>query len=198
MSKSLNKIFVLLFVLGTILMISSCASKKKIAQTSTEAKEEIKEEVKQPSWHTTLIPGAEATITADKQSIRATCQLQVVRDSMLVISVMPMFGIETHRLEATPDSLFVIDKLGRQYGAVDFATINQYITPQVSWNDLQEMVSGENAKSETEIYRWSYSAKGHTATLSLRYNVIQRDVPMRIVRLNTARYKKIDPKTFLK
>lgn len=195
MSKSANNIFILLLAVCAGLIISGCASKKKIAQTPVEP---IQEEAKQPSWHTTFIPGAEATITADKQSVHATCQLQVIRDSMLVISVMPMFGIETHRLEATPDSLFVIDKLGHQYGAVDFATINQYITPQITWNDLQEMASGEKAISEKETYRWSYSAKGHTATLSLRYNAIQRDVPMRVVRLNTARYKKIDPKTFLK
>lgn len=195
MNKSLNNIFTLLIVFCAGLIISGCASKKKIAQAQVET---VKEELKKPTWHTTLVPGAEATITADKQSIRATCQMQVVRDSMLVISVMPMFGIETHRLEATPDSLFVIDKLGRQYGAVDFATINQYITPKISWNDLQEMASGEKVTSETETYRWSYSAKGHTATLSLRYNTIQRNVPMRVVHLNTTRYKKIDPKTFLK
>lgn len=195
MNKSLNNIFTLLIVFCAGLIISGCASKKKIAQAQVET---VKEELKKPTWHTTLVPGAEATITADKQSIRATCQMQVVRDSMLVISVMPMFGIETHRLEATPDSLFVIDKLGRQYGAVDFATINQYITPKISWNDLQEMASGEKAKSETETYHWSYSAKGYTATLSLRYNTIQRNVPMRVVHLNTTRYKKIDPKTFLK
>lgn len=195
MNRLLNNILALLIVVCAGLTISGCASKKKIAQTPTEP---VQEKVKQPTWHTTFIPGAEATITADKQSIRATCQLQVVRDSMLVISVMPMFGIETHRLEATPDSLFVIDKLGRQYGAVDFATINQYVTPKISWNDLQEMASGEKAKSETETYRWSYSAQGHTATLSLRYNTIQRDVPMHVVRLNTTRYKKIDPKTLLK
>lgn len=195
MNKSLNNLFTLLIVFCAGLIISGCASKKKIAQAQVET---VKEEFKKPTWHTTLVPGAEATITADKQSIRATCQMQVVRDSMLVISVMPMFGIETHRLEATPDSLFVIDKLGRQYGAVDFATINQYITPKISWNDLQEMASGEKVTSETETYRWSYSAKGHTATLSLRYNTIQRNVPMRVVHLNTTRYKKIDPKTFLK
>ena len=195
MNKSLNNIFTLLIVFCAGLIISGCASKKKIAQAQVET---VKEELKKPTWHTTLVPGAEATITADKQSIRATCQMQVVRDSMLVISVMPMFGIETHRLEATPDSLFVIDKLGRQYGAVDFATINQYITPKISWNDLQEMASGEKVTSETETYRWSYSAKGHTATLSLRYNTIQSNVPMRVVHLNTTRYKKIDPKTFLK
>lgn len=195
MNKSLNNIFTLLIVFCAGLIISGCASKKKIAQAPVET---VKEELKKPTWHTILVPGAEATITADKQSIRATCQMQVVRDSMLVISVMPMFGIETHRLEATPDSLFVIDKLGRQYGAVDFATINQYITPKISWNDLQEMASGEKATSETETYHWSYSAKGHTATLSLRYNTIQRNVPMRVVHLNTTRYKKIDPKTFLK
>ena len=91
------------------------AVQKQSAETPTE---------EETLWHTCLIQGAKATLTMDGKTISANCTMQVVRDSMLVISVMPMLGIEVYRLEATPDELIAIDKLNHQYLKTDYARIN--------------------------------------------------------------------------
>lgn len=177
------------------MIASGCASKKKMVRTEPEP---VVVEQPQPSWHTTVVNAADATISAAKQSINATCQMLVVRDSMLVISVMPLFGIEMLRVEATPTEVKVIDKMGRRFAIADYTYINQLVTPELTWQTLQDIASGEQVTNERDWYTFTYSAMGYTANLKLRYNTIKHDGPMRVTQLNTTRYTQIDPKSFLK
>ena len=47
--------------------------------------------------------------------------MQTVHDSMIVISVMPMLGMEMMRVEATPTQIIAIDKLHGRYAKATFA-----------------------------------------------------------------------------
>ncbi len=191
MKKWQNNTLYLLLCLIIGAMLCGCAAKKKIAETTP-----AKAEKQAPSWHTASVPNAEAKVTANKQSISADCQMSVVRDSMLTISIMPMLGIEMLRIEATPDSICIIDKLNRRYATTDYKTINQVLTPHLTWNVLQEMTAGENI-TDNEWKLSTYTAMGDSATIRLRYNTIHRDVPVRVSSIKTTRYTRIDPKTYL-
>ena len=154
------------------------AVQKQSAETPTE---------EETLWHTCLIQGAKATLTMDGKTISANCTMQVVRDSMLVISVMPMLGIEVYRLEATPDELIAIDKLNHQYLKTDYARINRYVTPSLTWEDLQQIASNE-VQGGPFI---GYAIGEKTIALKITYPEKQTDVAVRTQHIDLSRYEQV-------
>ena len=154
------------------------AVQKQSAETPTE---------EEKPWHTCLIQGAKATLTMDEQTITANCTMQAVRDSMLVISVMPMLGIEVYRLEATPEELIAIDKLNHQYLKTDYARINRYVTPSLTWEDLQQIASNE-VQGGPFI---GYAIGEKTIALKITYPEKQTDVPVRMLHIDLSRYEQV-------
>ena len=168
---------------GFAIGFTSCRTQRVAVQpqpTETPTEEE-------KPWHTCLIQGAKATLTMDEQTITANCTMQVVRDSMLVISVMPMLGIEVYRLEATPDELIAIDKLNHQYLKTDYARINRYVTPSLTWEDLQQIASNE-VQGGPFI---GYAIGEKTIALKITYPEKQTDVPVRTQHIDLSRYEQV-------
>ena len=171
--------------LGTGFAIGFTSCHTQQAAVQTQSAETPTEEEK--PWHTCLIQGAKATLTMDEQTITANCTMQVVRDSMLVISVMPMLGIEVYRLEATPDELIAIDKFNHQYLRTDYAHINKYVTPSLTWEDLQQIASNE-VQGGPFI---GYAIGEKTIALKITYPEKQTDVPVRTQHIDLSRYEQV-------
>ena len=98
-----------LYFLLALLVLASCGAKKKAAQASSEP--EVIEVPAVPAWHTCVIQNARVTVNKDGSKFSSSVTMQVVRDSMLVISVTPLLGIELYRLEATPFEVIGFDKM---------------------------------------------------------------------------------------
>ena len=171
--------------LGTGFAIGFTSCRTQQAAVQPQPTETPTEEEK--PWHTCLMQGAKATLTMDEQTITANCTMQVVRDSMLVISVMPMLGIEVYRLEATPDELIAIDKLNHQYLKTDYARINRYVTPSLTWEDLQQIASNE-VQGGPFI---GYAIGEKTIALKITYPEKQTDVPVRTQHIDLSRYEQV-------
>ena len=171
--------------LGTGFAIGFTSCRTQQAAVQPQPTETPTEEEK--PWHTCLIQGAKATLTMDEQTITANCTMQVVRDSMLVISVMPMLGIEVYRLEATPDELIAIDKLNHQYLKTDYARINRYVTPSLTWEDLQQIASNE-VQGGPFI---GYAIGEKTIALKITYPEKQTDVAVRMLHIDLSRYEQV-------
>lgn len=175
------------------LMLVGCGTKKK-AVFSDRLGEEPEPEV--PAWHTCLIQGARATVYTETNKISASLTMQTVRDSMIVISVMPMLGIEMMRLEATPMELIAIDKIHGQYAEATFAEINRKLTPTLNWDILQQICTGELPTGE-EKARLLYAFGDDTIELVIDYSPRKLDVPVRIGNINKNKYTKVDVSRFL-
>lgn len=171
--------------LGTGFAIGFTSCHTQQAAVQKQSAETLTEE--ETLWHTCLIQGAKATLTMDEQTITANCTMQVVRDSMLVISVMPMLGIEVYRLEATPDELIAIDKLNHQYLRTDYAHINKYVAPSLTWEDLQQIASNE-VQGGPFI---GYAIGEKTIALKITYPEKQTDVPVRMLHIDLSRYEQV-------
>lgn len=171
--------------LGTGFAIGFTSCHTQQAAVQKQSAETLTEE--ETLWHTCLIQGAKATLTMDGKTISANCTMQVVRDSMLVISVMPMLGIEVYRLEATPDELIAIDKLNHQYLKTDYARINRYVTPSLTWEDLQQIASNE-VQGGPFI---GYAIGEKTIALKITYPEKQTDVPVRMLHIDLSRYEQV-------
>lgn len=169
-------------VLGLALLLASCGTKKKVVTPTAPA---------EPQWHTCLIQGAKATVIRNDERVSATVTMQTVRDSMIVISVMPMFGMEMMRLEATPLEVTGIDKLHGQYAQATFAELNRKLQPQMNWDILQQLCTAE-LPTGNQRGRLMYLFGDETLELIIDYVPRQLDVPVRVYNLPTAKYTKID------
>ena len=167
----------------------SCGVKKQVATVPTPTEET-------PTWHTCLIQGTRARVIKDGETMASTVLLQTVRDSMLVISVMPLMGMEVLRLEATPLEIVGIDKINGQYAEATFADVNRRLRPEINWDVLQQICTAELPTGD-KTARLVYSFGDDTIELVLDYGVRKLDVPVRVMKQNTSRYTKIDISKFL-
>lgn len=181
-SMRFNKYIVLL---AALFVLASCGTKKKIV----ESQEPVVENV--PTWHTCLIQGAQATVTTENDRISAAVTMQVVRDSMLVISVMPMLGMEMLRVEATPLEVIAIDKIHGQYASATYAELNRKLTPSLNWDILQQLCSAELPTGDQKA-RLLYMFGDDTIEVVINYSPRQLDVPVRVMNIPTKRYTKVD------
>ena len=115
----LNKYIVLVCA---ALLLAACGAKRGAISNQPS-------EISVPAWHTCLIQGARATVPTNEERLSANVTMQTVHDSMLVISVMPLLGMEILRVEATPIEVTAIDKLHGRYAKVTYADINRRLTP---------------------------------------------------------------------
>ena len=179
--KRLSNIVLILLAL----VLVGCGTKKK---TITNHQSPITNQV--PTWHTCLTQG-QATVSTDEDKMSAAIMMQAVRDSMLVISVMPMLGMEMIRLEATPTELTAIDKIHGRYAKASYADLNRKLTPALNWDVLQQICSAE-LPTGNEKARLQYAFGEQTIELVIDYGKRQLDVPVRVVNQPLKKYTEVD------
>ena len=180
----LNRI---LYFLCAVLLLASCSIQKD--KTKAES-QETKVESKQ-TWHTCVISGAKAVVTTKTDRISASVIMQVVHDSLIIVSIMPTLGIEMARLEATPTELVAFDKVYNRYAVTTYKELNQRLRPKISWKQLQQICSAELPTGDQKA-RLVYSIGDESVTFDIRYVPRKLDVPIKTKRLNTRKYKKMD------
>ena len=168
-----------ILLLVAILLLAGCGVKKGIKKSEV------------PSWHTCLVQSARATVITDDDKLTANITMQTVRDSMLVISVMPMLGLEVMRLEATPTELTAIDKLHGQYARANYADLNRKLTPSINWDILQQLCAAE-LPTGNEKARLMYSFGDKTLEVIIDYPPRKTDVPVKVMSQPLKKYKEID------
>ena len=175
-------------VLSSCLLLVGCGTKKGVVE-SQESRVESAPEV--PAWHTCLIQGARATIILGEEKISASATMQVVRDSMLVISIMPIAGLEVARFEATPTEIVGINKIEGTYAVTSYEHLNRKLIPHVYWETLQQLCSAE-LPTGAEKGRLVYTLDAQTIEISVVYPTRKLDVPVRVMHLRTDKYKQVD------
>lgn len=176
------------FLLAALLLVS-CGTKKKTVSTQPAV-------VSEPTWHTCLIQNAKATVTMDGSKMSATVTMQTVRDSMLVISVMPLLGIEIARFEATPLELTGINKFDGTYATTTFAELNRTLKPSLNWDILQQTCTAE-LPTGSERARLVYTLGDKEIELVINYTPRRLDVPVRVTHQNVSKYKKMNIQKWL-
>ena len=159
-------------LLMAVVLLCGCASKRQVTL--------------RPSWQTAQATNCTATLAMDSMSYTVGCSMQVVRDSLIIISIRPMMPLEIARLEITPQEAVAIDKVNHQYTKVQL-TKTTPIVPKIRWNDLQTFASGENAQKGDQV-TLTYSYEGHPIRLNLTYGDLLYDGIVNIKRLNVEKY----------
>lgn len=176
-------------VLSSALLLCGCGAKKKAVQPA-EPKPVV------PTWHTCLIQGAQATVMTDEDKLSSAVTMQTVHDSMIVISVTPMFGMEMMRVEATPTEIIAIDKLHGRYAKATFADLNKQLTPSLNWDILQQICTAELPTGDKKA-RLVYTFGKKQIELILDYPPRKIDVPVKMTNQRLTKYTEIDVSKFL-
>ena len=130
-------------------------------------------------------------VTTNEEQINANVTMQTVHDSLLIISVIPMLGIEMARLEATPTQLTAIDKVHGRYATATFAELNRKVTPSINWTILQQLCSAE-LPTGPETAHLQYAFEDGILDLVITYTPRKTDVPVKMTRLRLDKYTKVD------
>lgn len=184
-----NRHIILVALCALLLVLAGCGTKKR-AVASQEAEVIIEEEIV-PQWHTCLIQGAQIVFTHDDDRYPGAATMQIVRDSMCIISVTAILGIEVLRIEATPDGVLGIDKLHGRYARATYDEINRLITPQLTWEIMQQICSAE-LPTGNETARLHYSLGKDETELVIRYPSRRLDLPLRMTSARLDKYQQID------
>lgn len=121
-----NKVLNILFALVAMLSVMSCASHKD--STDILKKKNIS------------ASGSLSVVTADKD-LSAPAKLMIGQDNIIRLQVMmPILGSELFRVEFTPESVLVIDRMNKQYAQETYATVNALAKSSLSYEKVQALV----------------------------------------------------------
>ena len=77
------------------------------------------------------------------RSLAATATIRMKDDSLIWLSVSPGFGIEVARALITRDSVFMMNKLEKNYYAYSFSELSRKLNVPVNYGILQSALLGE-------------------------------------------------------
>ena len=132
----------------------------------------------------------------DEDKLSSAVTMQTVHDSMIVISVTPMFGMEMMRVEATPTEIIAIDKLHGRYARGTFTDLNKQLTPSLNWDILQQICTAELPTGDKKA-RLVYTFGKKQIELILDYPPRKIDVPVKMTNQRLTKYTEIDVSKFL-
>ncbi len=183
----------IVYLISIIILLASCATTRRT------------QIVEEPHHRTAQVKRAMVSLSTDNgQQATVGCTLQTVFDSVCVVSVQPLAGMEVMALYATPESIVVIDRMHQRYAETTYAVLNSVLQPKLYYKDIERLTAGLTEEGEEQATTGKFTIKRHLqagkreADLSITYPSVQydQDITVREQRLNG--YKKTDIRTLLK
>ncbi len=141
METRLIRLFILLLTSG--LLLSACKSGRGLAGSSG-SKPSVTERAiaAQPEFSSLDIKRMSVNITTDggtSYTSPATCR--IIRDSVVHLSVQPIFGIELFVAQFTRDGFLILDKMKRVAYTGSFGQLGEQMGMVINFNSLQAMLT---------------------------------------------------------
>ncbi|MDR0872425.1 MAG: DUF4292 domain-containing protein [Prevotellaceae bacterium] len=108
-----------------MLALTACHTTKKTVETTTPKALKSCEDIlnHQIDWQTIDISRMEINIQLGQNAFTTKGSLKMVRDSVILLSVQPLAGIEMARARITKDSIVVIDRFNSRYFAENIKSV---------------------------------------------------------------------------
>ena len=147
--NSMKHIYLTATLAVLTLVLMGCNNQKRL--TKTEGNEPKKEVVKQkpiqqraieaqPDFLSVNAQKARFQLTYQRKSIAANGTIAMLKDSICIISLQPVLGIELFRLELTPAEVIIIDKMNRRYVQMSYAEISEAVKMPITFADAQNVL----------------------------------------------------------
>ena len=140
-----NRCF-LFWILASVLFISSC--KKNQVPVASSGTESVKEKTRNLSFQYFTAKGR-MQIEEEDGKVTSGVNVRMQKDSVIWISVVPGFGIEAARVKITRDSVYMVNRLQRNYFAGDYTLIKDKFKVDVNFELVQAIMLGNYLASPT-------------------------------------------------
>lgn len=138
------KTYYRIFIITGLLLLTACGSQKRIADTGKGRTREGRLTIEhvlqaQPQFGSAQAGKIRVSINYAERKVNAGGTIRILTDSAIVLSVQPLLGIELFRVEITPRTVTVIDKMNRRYVRTDYAGLQQHTGLPVTYRDIQAL-----------------------------------------------------------
>ena len=130
-----KKIFVLIIVLSSF--IAGCSKKSNISKFSRKNKLEV-----QNFDFTYLNSRAKVRYDDGSKRINLNANIRIKKDSIIWVSLSPVFGIEVARGIITPDSLVLVNRIDQEYEVHNYQSLSKKFNFNIDFELIQSMLLG--------------------------------------------------------
>lgn len=164
----------ILFVAMFAIVLAGCKSKKNIISTDgsvvLKSQEQLLDDAlaAQLSYKTISGKISLELMRGDQTSgMKVNSQLKLIKDKEIQLSLRaPFINSEVFRVNITPDSVFVIDRLSKKYAAEDIKELGKQKNIQFNYNNMQALftnalfVPGKNVVEKKDYDSFSTTMQG--------------------------------------
>jgi len=140
-----NRCF-LFWILASVLFFSSC--KKKPVPVASSGTGSGTDQKRNLSFQYFSAKGR-MQIEEEDGKVSSGVTIRMQKDSVIWISVVPGFGIEAARVKITRDSVYMVNRLQRNYFAGDYSLIKEKFKVDVNFELVQAIMLGNYLASPT-------------------------------------------------
>ncbi len=144
MPSMLNRVVLILFL---PLLLVGCKARKSVpegAPAGIKEKELFRKLDEAQGNFDNLRIKANATLTAEGTNQTFRLEVRIKRDSLIWVEVAdPVLGLKLARVLITPDSIFMINRIDREYLKGDIGQLQTQFGVQYGFDELQRALSGD-------------------------------------------------------
>ena len=151
-----NRIVLLCLVFVLVLSGTSCKIRKMFREPlKEEGPEYLFKKLKESELiYNELSIKFETDLTFDKNNNSFKGNIKIKKDSLIWISINPLFGIEAFRVVFSQDSVKMINKLNNTYFLGDYSMINTMFSTPFDYDMIQSLITGNDfCYYENDIFK---------------------------------------------
>lgn len=132
------------FAVLTLFLLSGCKSKSvKSAHFTKDGVERVEAVLSRQLQYEAFVGKADLTLSADGKRIGAKAEVRMIKDRFIQISVQPLLGIEVARLTISPDTLLLIDRMGKRYVCEELTSLQRVLPKEINFSALQGLLTNQ-------------------------------------------------------
>ena len=151
----------------------------------------------QPHRYQTLSQKASATLELDQHKYTMGCSVQMWRNELIILSLQPMLGIEMLRMEATKDSVILVDKMNRRYTVITYNMFANQVSPKPSFRLIQDFVSAPITPEKDQKNQLDFSFGSHKIRIMCKFSQREYNTLNTPKRLDLQKYKQVSLRDIL-
>ena len=170
----------ILTITGVALIVAACKTSQTATQptlpgtTPTEVIHELtpsdlvqRLQKEQPAFHTANASKMSVYVDFKGRQMDVKASLKLVSDSALHLSIQPFFGVELFKLEMTPASMIVIDKMNKMFYESNYSIFRNTLGVSVNYDGIQSLISNRLFVPGEKVFppdrfSWKDSIPGNT------------------------------------
>ena len=165
-----KKIICAMFLL---LILSSCVSSRSTYSTlPILSRDQLLANLSQQEENcNTLRSSLKAHIKFPEKKLNLSMEMRLIKDSILWISVRPLFGIEVARILYKPNQIIIIDRINKCYAKASAVEAQRYLPAGFDFYSLSALIlhqlflPGKAVYAKAEKNPWRYATKAKNAVL---------------------------------